>query len=247
MMRSAINTLLTVCCALTVQIGVAQPGGAPAPAPRAAAPFELEGYWTAVVNEDWMFRMVTPPAGEYRGVPLNRAARELADAWNPEADERLGEGCRAYGAPAIMRVPGRILVEWTDEATLSVRTEAGEQTRIFRFGAQPVTEPSRQGASVARWELAGGSGARHGNLRVATTNLLPGYLRKNGVPYSANARVSEFWSVYPAPNGDTWLVVTTEVQDPQYLTQTFITSSHFKKLDDSDGRRYWKPAVCSAR
>jgi hypothetical protein len=206
----------------------------------------LEGYWIAVVNEDWMFRMVTPPKGEYLGVPLNRAGRELADAWDPEADARLGEECRAYGAPALMRIPGRIRFEWADDSTLNLHTEAGEQTRTFRFGAAETATASRQGSSVARWELSGGGGERSGTLRVDTANLVPGYLRKNGVPYSANARVKEFYAVYPAPNGDTWLAVTTEVTDPQYLSQTFITSSHFKKLSDGDGERYWQPAACTA-
>jgi hypothetical protein len=82
---------------------------------------------------------------------------------------------------------------------------------------------------------------------VETTGLLPGYLRKNGVPHSADAKVTEFYAVYPALNGDTWMVVTTEVTDPQFLSQPFVTSSHFKGLDDSDGRRYWRPTPCTAQ
>ncbi len=245
---ASISRLVMLGVVLTAPLAWAQPGANPPPGPRAAAPFELEGYWISVVNEDWMFRMVTPPAGEYLGVPLNRAGRELADTWNPDADAQLADQCRAYGAPALMRVPGRIRFEWTDAATLSLQAEAGEQTRTFHFvAASQPAEASRQGYSMARWELAGGTPERHGNLRVETTGLEPGYLRKNGVPYSADARVTEFWSVYPAPNGDTWLVVTTEVQDALYLTQNFVTSSHFKKLDERDGSRYWKPEPCRAR
>lgn len=250
MMRMAsIHRLVLLGAALMMPTAWAQPGGGtPPPTPRAAAPFDLEGYWISVVNEDWMFRMVTPPAGEYTGVPLNRAGRALADAWSPDADAQLPDKCRAYGAPALMRVPGRIRFEWIDDSTLSLQTEAGEQIRTFHFAAAAQAPGvSRQGHSVARWELAGGTPERHGNLRVETTGLEPGYLRKNGVPYSADARLREFWSVYPVPNGDTWLVVTTEVQDPQYLTQNFVTSSHFKKLDDRDGSRYWTPEACSAR
>jgi hypothetical protein len=226
----------------------AQPGGGPTPlSPQQAAPFDPSGYWISVVNEDWMFRMVTPPKGEYLGVPLNRAGRELADNWNPDADMQAGEICRAYGAAAIMRVPGRVHITWVDESTLSIETEAGEQTRTLHFGnSAQVAAPSRQGNSVAKWELAGGR-ERHGNLRVDTTGLLPGYLRKNGVPHSADARVKEFYAVYSAPNGDTWMVVTTEVTDPQFLSQPFVTSSHFKKLADADGSRYWQRSPCTAQ
>jgi hypothetical protein len=239
--------LIIMAATLAAHCAVAQPGGASSVSPQEAAPFDPSGYWISVVNEDWMFRMVTPPKGEYLGVPLNRAGREAADSWSPEADAQAGEECRAYGAAAIMRVPGRLRVSWRDGSSLSIETEAGEQTRIFNFGtaAEPAA-PSRQGNSAARWQLAGGR-ERHGNLRVETSNLLPGYLRKNGVPYSADAKVVEFYAVYPAPNGDTWMVVTTEVTDPQFLSQPFVTSSHFKKLDDNDGSRYWRPAPCTAQ
>lgn len=244
LMKAAVLLL----CAMAAPLALAQPGGGPAATPRASAPFDLKGYWIAVVNEDWMFRMVTPPAGEYGGVPLNRAGRDLADGWNPDADEQGGDLCRAYGAPALLRIPGRIRFEWQDDDTLQLQAEAGEQARTIEFMNAPGGAATRQGVSMARWELAGGTrGERLGNLRVETFNLLPGYLRKNGVPYSENARVTEFLSVYPAPNGDTWLVVTTEVEDPQYLTQTFVTSTHFKKLAEADGSRYWQPEPCSIR
>jgi hypothetical protein len=74
--------------------------------------------------------------------------------------------------------------------------------------------------------------------------MLPGYLRKNGVPYGANASVEENFDSFKTPNGDQWLVVTTIVTDPQYLTQPFITSTHFKKLPDAAG---WNPTPCDAK
>jgi hypothetical protein len=70
-----------------------------------------------------------------------------------------------------------------------------------------------------------------------------GYLRKNGVPYSASANLSEYFDLSPSPGGEL-LVVTTVVDDPHYLTQPFIVSSHFKK--EADGSK-WDPTPCSAR
>ncbi len=81
-------------------------------------------------------------------------------------------------------------------------------------------------------------------MKVITTQLRPGYLRKNGVPYSANAIVEEFFDSFKAPDEQMWLVVTTIVTDPQYLTEPFITSSHFKKLPDASG---WNPSACSSK
>ena len=88
------------------------------------------------------------------------------------------------------------------------------------------------------------SAARAGDLKVVTTHMLPGYLRKNGVPYSANAVLTEYYDRITAPNKDQWLVVTTEVRDPQYLTMPFVTTTHFKLMADATG---WDPQPCSAK
>ena|SRR5579883_841332 len=225
-------------------------GRGAAASPRAAAAFDPTGYWVSVVTEDWMYRMVTPPKGKYLGVPMNAEARRIADAWDPAKDEAEGNQCKAYGAPALMRIPGRLHITWENDTTLRIDTDAGLQTRLFHFaGSAPKDiDASWQGYSVAQWEYAappsGRGSAQMGDLKVVTTNLKPGYLRKNGVPYSASAVLNEYYDLHVAPNGDTWLVVTTEVVDPQYLTTPFLTSTHFKKQGDASG---WMPEPCSAR
>ena len=229
----------------------AGPRGAPAAA-RTAAPIDLTGTWVSVVTEDWRWRMVTPPKGDYASVPLNSAATKVADAWDPAKDTAAGEECRAYGAAAIMRMPGRIRISWADDNTMTIETEAGTQARALQFAASAAAgAPSWQGTSIAVWQPAGGGGNRRGggppprggSLRVVTTNMRPGYLRKNGVPYSANARLTEYIYRTAESNGDSWLVVITLVEDPQYLTSRFVTSTHFKKVPDGSA---WTPAPCSA-
>jgi hypothetical protein len=218
---------------------------------RAAAPIDVTGTWVSVVTEDWRWRMRTPPKGDYASVPMTDAATKAADAWDPAKDIAAGEQCRGYGAAAIMRMPGRIRVSWDNDTTLKIETEAGTQTRLLHFGAAAQRgEPSWQGTSIANWQPAGGGGrrgggapARGGSLRVITTNMRPGYLRKNGVPYSANARVTEYINRTTEANGDAWLIVTTVVEDPQNLTSRFVTSSHFKKVPDGSA---WSPTPCSA-
>jgi hypothetical protein len=219
----------------------------------------------SIVTQDWRWRMVTPARGDYRAIPMTAEARAIADTWDPARDEAAGEECRSYGAPAIMSVPGRVRISWEDDATLRVETDAGMQTRLFRFGGQqgPRGAPSWQGDSVAEWQVSranvplvlrpavrpGGDEdpppiVRGGSLKVVTTNLRPGYLRKNGVPYSANAVLTEYWEVFKRPNGEEWLTITTHIEDPQYLREPRLIAIPFKKEPDGSG---WDPMPCSAR
>ena len=74
-----------------------------------------------------------------------------------------------------------------------------------------------------------------------TANLSAGYLRPNGVPYSERAVVKEFFDTFTLPEDGTWLIVTTVVNDPEYLTQEFVLSSQFKKETDASK---WNPRPC---
>jgi hypothetical protein len=231
----------------------AQPPAAPAgppPTPKAQAPWDMTGYWVSIVTEDWRFRMIPLAKGDYPGVPLNAEGKKIADAWDLAKDQAAGvDQCKAYGAAAIMRVPGRLHITWDNENALKIETDAGTQTRLLHFGGTPTGNPSAQGYSVASWEpLQGGGGPpphKAASLKVVTTRLRAGYLRKNGVPVSANATVTEYIDLLNDPNApEQWLIVKTIVDDPTYLMQPFITSTHFKKQADATG---WNPSACSAR
>jgi hypothetical protein len=198
--------------------------------------------------------MTTPAKGDVAGVPLNAAGRQAAAAWDPARDEAAGEQCKAYGAAAIMRVPGRIHVTWHDDETLRIDTDAGTQTRLLAFRAPGAQGNDWQGVSAASWDrsvsvmgaggIFGSAPARGGSLKVVTTKMKPGYLRKNGAPYSADTTVTEYFDRFDVPNGDSLMVVSTEVVDPTYLAQPFWTSTHFKKQNDAGG---WNPSPCSSR
>ena len=101
----------------------------PPKTPREAAPVDLTGYWVSVISEDWRWRMVTPLRGDFQSIPLNEAGKRVGLAWDPAADEAAGLQCQSYGAPAVMRVPGRVHITWTDDRTLKLETDAGGQTR----------------------------------------------------------------------------------------------------------------------
>ena len=229
-------------------------GGAPqAPQTgRAAAPIDLTGTWVSLIVDEWRFR-VTPQKGDLPYLPLNPEARKIANAWDPAKDEAEGNACKAYGAVGVMQRPGRLRISWENDNTLKIEADAGTQTRQLRFGSPPAqkSDPSWQGTSVAQWEFAGaniggrrGAAApanRNGQLKVVTTNLKPGYLRKNGVPYSANAVQSEYFTLLTGAQGEPYIAVTAFLEDPAYLTGPFIRTYTFKKQADGAG---WDPTPC---
>jgi hypothetical protein len=93
------------------------------------------------------------------------------------------------------------------------------------------------------------AGARGNNqngwLKVVTNNVKSGYLRKNGVPYSEKATITEYFQPMPETYGVRYMVVTTIIEDPEYLTGPLITSSNYKKLPDTNNG--WDPQPCSVR
>lgn len=228
------------------------------PTAKAAAPFDLTGYWVALITEDWRYRALTAPKGDFVGVPLNPEGRKMANEWDPAKDEASGDQCKAYAAPSLMRLPTRLHITWQDDQTLKLEADAGTQTRLFYFGTPAAQGGDWQGVSKASWEflpapINSTDGARAslnrvdrsaGSLKVVTTKLKPGYLRKNGVPYSANATLTEYFDQVREPNGDTHLVLTIVVEDPTYLATPYLMGAHFKKQADASG---WAPSPCTAR
>jgi hypothetical protein len=251
--RSALVALLvgvTASSILGSSSSLAQPPR-PAQPPRTAkqaAPIDLTGQWVSIVTEDWRFRMVTPPKGDVEGIQLSPAGQAIASAWDPAKDEAAGNQCKAYGAAGIMRQPGRLRISWADDQTLQIETDSGRQTRLLHFDkvADPA-EATGQGVSRAEWQpQGGGRGAppANGSLKVVTTHMKEGYLRKNGVPYSANTVLTEYFDILQEPDGSQWLVVKSLVNDADYLAATPITSTNFRKQNDRSG---WDPQPCTAR
>jgi hypothetical protein len=246
--RRRISASLLTCVCLTASVVAQGPPagrggrGGPPPAPKAAAPVDLTGYWVSVVTEDWRWR-------------------KIGQAWDPAKDDADGNQCKSYGAPALMRIPGRLHITWENDTTLRIDADQGTQTRLLHFGGKPPAgvTPSWQGYSSAQWEqpmrgsgppdflpiaLNPREGTRGRSLEVVTTNLKAGYLRKNGAPYSENTVLREYFDLSTERDGSTWFVVTTIVEDPQSLTTPFVTSTNFKKQTDASG---WSPTACGVR
>ena len=169
-------------CLLAAAIGTRHPGrkapragqarGAAAHRAAAAAPaapltpqqlapqnLSLTGYWVSVVNEDWRWRMVTPPKGDFVSLPLNPEGIKVGNSWTPAQDG----SCLAYGMAGLMRMPLRIHVTWQDAQTLKIETDAGQQTRLLYFDASKA--PTAASPAGPLGGAVGKPGSRPGRAR----------------------------------------------------------------------------------
>jgi hypothetical protein len=240
--------------------------------PQLNAPIDITGYWVALVTEDWRYRMLNAPKGDYYSIPLNAEGKRVADTWDAAKDIAAGKQCLSYGAPNIMREPARLHITWANDSAIKVEIDAGKQTRLFQFGAiTGAGEPGMQGTSVALWQTPQSiraytskisaqdpntPGFRDasmaspppppdtrklgGTLKVVTTRIKPGYIRNNGVPFSANAVLTEYYDIHKT-NGAEYLVQTQVLEDPRYLNAPWVVSNHFRR--ESDGSK-WDPQPC---
>ena len=112
-------------------------------------------------------------------MPMNAAGVKMVESWDPARDAAAGEQCRGYGAPAVMRLPGRVRISWDSDTVMKVETEAGTPDAALHVRRAPQQTAGWQGTSAAIWQppavaAAGAAAARRargGSLRVMTTNL----------------------------------------------------------------------------
>lgn len=262
-MRNVVLGAIALVVGMAVLPGAAQRGqgtpSEPPPTARATAPLDLTGQWVSIVTEDWRWRMMTPAKGDAPGIPLNAEGVRVLNQWDLARDNAGGQAtqCKAWGAAGLLRIPTRVRIAWQDDMTLRLESDAGQQTRLLRFSSTPVPArapggPTRQGRSVASWELRntgtpllappgrGAAARQKGSLKVVTTNLLAGYTRKNGVPYSANTVLTEYFDLHADFESD-YFTVMTIVDDPTYYVSPFVTTSSFKKERDTSK---WRPQPC---
>jgi hypothetical protein len=245
---SGMATLVLAIAAVAGSRAIAQGGrgqgrGGPAPTGRAAAPVDLTGYWVSVVTEDWRYRMVTPPKGDYQSVPLNAEGRRVADTWDPSKDG----ACEAYGAAGVMRMPGRIHITWQDDSTLKIETDAGQQTRLLHFGTPPPPGGQRtlQGYSVAEWGRVGGAGPVGGFGGFGGNVAAPDAAPARGTAAPAAGPPARGTAAPPAGRGrggpQRWAplnVVTTQLR-PAWLrkngvpySENTVLTEHFVRFSD---------------
>jgi hypothetical protein len=162
-----------------------------------------------------------------------------------------------FGASAQETQTTTVPPSWQGNSTATWEPAAGGN-----FGAPPPGRGGAPGApavpaaaddnaappappAFAAPAIGGRGGNQNGWLKVVTTNVKAGYLRKNGVPYSEKATITEYFQPTPDTYGARYMVVTTIVEDPDYLVAPLVTSSNYKKLPDTNNG--WDPQPCSVR
>ena len=143
--------------------------------------------------------MVTPKSGVFDSLPLNGEGRKVGMSWDPAKDEAAGEACRAYTAANVMRLPAACTSRGaTRTRCRSTRTPEHRRGCCTSPPRGQLPRPSWQGHSVGAVGVRarrGRGAARLGNLKVVTTNLRAGYVRKNGAPHSDKAVVTEYFDL----------------------------------------------------
>lgn len=188
----------------------------------AAAQRDLAGMWAQRFHEDLPERGAGPEIGDYTGLPVNDAARLRADSWDAgkwTVPERQCEPHPAdYGprGPANLRIGRTVDPVSQDVIAWHVTVMWQLQQRTIYMDGRPHpserAQHSWQGFSTGEWE--------GDMLKVTTTHLKEGWVRRNGLPRSDKARLTEYF----IRNGN-YLTLVTVVEDPVYLTEPLVRTS----------------------
>src|SRR5213082_2626243 len=186
----------------------------------AVAQSNLSGVWNnlGILNEDWPDRLPGPELGDYAGLPVNDAVRARADAWDASLITLPEYQCRVHPSDYVSSFAGLRIWEERDAASqqlLAIHTHHfawGTERTIWMDGRPHPPDyalHSSMGFSTGKWD---------GDiLTVTTTHLKEGWIRRNGVPRSDRAVVTEHFIRHG--NDLTWVTV---IKDPTYLTETMI-------------------------
>jgi hypothetical protein len=191
----------------------------------AFAQMDLVGEWANLFHEDQPERLGGPDIGDYAGLPINDAARMAAESWNADILSVPEHQCKPHPADYSPRGPAMLQI-WKDvdpvsRQVIALRTHISWQApeRWIYMDGRPHPDEfaphTWQGFSTGEWQGQ--------VLKVTTTHLKKGWIRRNGVPRSDQAELTEyFWR-----HGEylTWVVI---INDPIYLTEPMIRSSDFR-------------------
>lgn len=189
---------------------------------NAFAQRDLAGTWAQRFHEDLPERGAGPEIGDYTGLPINDAARLRADSWDAgkwTVPERQCEPHPAdYGprGPANLRIVSTVDPISQDVIAWNVTVMWSLQQRTIYMDGRPHpsanAQHSWQGFSTGEWE--------GDMLKVTTTHLKEGWVRRNGLPRSDKATLTEYFI-----RNDNYLTLVTAVDDPVYLTEPLVRTS----------------------
>ena len=187
----------------------------------AFAQMDFSGEWAPVQDED---NTGNPYIGEWIGIPMSLAGRLRVEAWSASYMTLPEWQCRPHGAMYISRGPSQVRI-WkeVDPVTRQITAWHAEWLRSidnpYYMDGRPrpsdLAKHTWGGFSTAVWE--------GDKLKITTTHLKEDYYRRNGVPSSDLATLTQYW----IRRGD-YLTWVTIAYDPVYLTEPMIRSSEYR-------------------
>ncbi len=192
--------------------------------PVALGQTDLSGAWGQKLHEDWAERQKGPSLGDYTGLPVNDRARAQADAFDAEKWAEREHQCEPHPADYAMRGPGSMRI-WSDLDPLTQQITAWHTQLMWMNTQRTIYMDGREHPSEYAPHTWGGfsTGVWVADmLKVETTHLKEGWLRRNGLPRSDKATMTEYF----LRHGD-YLTVVTIVKDPVFLTEPLVRTSNW--------------------
>ncbi len=189
-----------------------------------SAQVDFSGEWAPRMWEDQPERVPGPELGDYLGIPINEAARLRAESWDASIQTLPEWQCRPHSADYIWRGPSNLRIsKEVDPVSREITAFHAEWLRSVDRAIYLDGRPRPPADALHTW--AGFSTAKWDGdvLTVTVTHLKEGYLRRNGLPRSDKATLTEHW----IRNGDL-LTVMTIVNDPVYLTEPFVRTTDYE-------------------
>jgi hypothetical protein len=186
------------------------------------AQVDLSGTWSQTAGPD---STTDPYIGDYTGLPINDAERMRADSWTAEKWDQEQHECEPHPGDYAARAPGGMRI-WTESDQLTQSVSAWHITHFFLENQRTIYMDDRphppeyaaqmwEGFSTGKWE--------GDKLKVTTTHLKEGWIRRNGVARSDKATAVEYF----IRHGD-FLTIVSIVKDPVYLTEPLVRTEHWQ-------------------
>ncbi len=192
----------------------------------AFAQVDFSGEWAPLYHEDGPERLPGPELADYTELPINdgraNAGRQLGRGSHLRGGRIPVPSARRRLLDARLGQPARLARDRSGHASAVIALHThmlawdSERTIYMDGRAHPpdYAHHTWQGFSTGVWE---------GNmLTITTTHLKENYIRRNGVPRSDKAIVTEHWTRH----GD-YLTVTTVIEDPVFLTEPLVRSDNW--------------------
>jgi hypothetical protein len=207
----------------------------------AAQHMNLSGYWNPIYDEDWLERIPGPDVGDYAGLPITDAARLRADTWDAGLLTLPEHQCKPHPSTYGFRGVGQLRI-WETRDQVSQQIVKLDTYIVWQAQHREIWMDGRPHPSENAPHTWQGfsTGTFEGDvLVVRTTHLKAGWMRRNGLPLSDQATMTERF--FRHGNLMTHVLM---ISDPVYLSEPLVKSNGFVWIENGDLQPYpCRPAV----